>query len=364
MTNEEILAAFIRPEAFPGEAIALAEVRREEIAPFLVAEIEDWAREWKDVKGYYYLVDIAAHLLAEWRDSRGFKPLLALLASPNHEILGDSLAESVPDLLTRLYDGDSAALKALVRDTSADEIVRNSVFDAYTMLVKEGVIPREEAHAFLLQLFDTLPHATNYVWTGWAEAVSDLLFEDLVPHVERLFEEEAIDITWMDYEDFEGDLADARAGAVVPGLNPGTRRRDVSPIERMQRWRYVEPGEVDEADESGDDDADDDELAGYLADHEPIVNPQSPRRPQRSLPLREWEEIQEMLPGEGGRRFDVRGTDAFHSIGRSRQAANSMGGGPTVESTVGTSLAQSKSSARSSAARRACALALGYDPET
>jgi hypothetical protein len=244
MTNDEILAAFIRPEAFPDEAMALADERREEIAPLLIAEIEAWTEgRRQDVKGYYYLADAAFYLLAEWRDARGFKPMLALLASPHFEVLDETITEDGAWLLSRLYDGDAEALKSLVLDPAADEFVRNAVLEAHTILTQKGTIPREETHTFLLHMFDALPHTTNFVWVGWANAVSGLLFEDLASKVEQLCEEEAIDITWMDYEDFEGNLEEARRGEAR-----AWHERYASPIEAMRKWRYIEPGEDNEPD--------------------------------------------------------------------------------------------------------------------
>jgi uncharacterized protein len=268
MTNEEILAAFIRPEAFPEAAVRLAGERREEIAPLLVAEIEAWAEGRRtDVKDYYYLVDAAFHLLAEWRDRSGFKPMLALLASPHFEVLGDTVTESAAGLLARLYDGDAAALEALVLDPAADEFVRDAALEAHSILVARGAIAREDGRAFLLHVFEAVPHATHYIWCGWQRAVSDLLFEDLAPKVKQLFEEEAIDITWMDYEDFESDLAAARGGSAKPWPD-----RDESPLEAMRNWRYLEPGEADRTDDPGDRAAMDEALRAAFG-HGPAVNP-------------------------------------------------------------------------------------------
>ena len=234
MTNDEILQAFIRPVTFPAEAIALAGERRDEIAPLLIAEIEAWGQgRRQDIESAHYLADIACHLLAEWRDPRGFKPMLALLASPHHEILGDSITENVASLLARLFDGDLAALLALIRDQQADEYVRDAAFGAYVLLALEGQVPRAETLAFLRAFFDAEPHATNYVWNGWIDAVARLQFEDLVPLAKQLFDEDAIDIAWLEFEDFKADY-DQASHATEPTWQVAYR----SPIHHMQAWHY------------------------------------------------------------------------------------------------------------------------------
>lgn len=239
MTNDEILAAFIRPEAFPEEAVKLAGERREELVPLFIAEIEAWAEgRRKDVEGPYYLPDIAFHLLAEWRETRGFKPMLKLIASPQEEVLGDSMTEDGAWLLTLLYDGDRVALEAFLLDCTADEFTRNEGFEAYAALTRQGAIARDHAHAFLLQAFEALPHDSDYAWCGWAMAVSDLLFEDLVPKVKQLFAEEAIHSGIMEYKHFAGDLEAARRGEFQAAMP-----RHESPMAIMRDWNYVDPEE-------------------------------------------------------------------------------------------------------------------------
>ncbi len=266
MSNEEILAAFVRPDAFPEEAIGLADERRAEIAPLLVAEIEGSAAGLgADIEGLYYRTDIACHLLAEWRDTRGFKPLLSLLASPHREMLGDTITESVSSLLARLFDGDIAALQSLILDQSAGEYVRDAAFGAYVLLVQEGVVTRTDAHAFLLAFFASEPHRTSFAWNGWIDAVAQLLFEDLVPQVKELFEEEALDEIWLDYEDFEAMLQEARSS---PGEPSQLAYR--SPVEEMRRWRYAN------AEDDGELDLDDEEINDLILsrfDASPAVNP-------------------------------------------------------------------------------------------
>ena len=249
MTNEQILAALVRPEAFPAEAIALADARRDEIAPLLIAEIEAWTDGRRaDIRGNYFLADIACHLLAEWRDTRGFRPLLALLATPSHEVFGDSITEGMSSLLARLYDGDVAPLHSLVLNTAADQFVRDAALDAYVLLVQEGKIPLSEIHAFLLEVFARMPHTEDFAWNGWVGAVSSLVLDDLLPQVRQLFEEEAVSIGWMDYEDFEEDLEDARRA-------PPRHRQTAyeSPVEAMRYWRYAVAGDDVDLDEDIED---------------------------------------------------------------------------------------------------------------
>lgn len=267
MTNDEILAALVRPEVFPEDALLLAMERREEITPLLIEEIAAWAGgRHAPVVSNYYLADIACHLLAEWREERAFKPFLSLLTSKNVDILGDSLTENVSWLLPRLFDGDEMALRSNILNPEADEFARHAMIEGYVKIVKEGAISRDVAHGFLQEMLATVPHETNYVWSGFAHAVAELQFEDMVPEVKRLFEVEAIDITWLEYSDFEDDFAAVRSGSQT-----GWRRESSSPVESLATWRYME--QVRREDGAYEDTKEDEAFLRALDDLETVINP-------------------------------------------------------------------------------------------
>ena len=267
MSNDEIVAALVRPEVFPEEALLLAMERRAEIAPLLIEEIEAWGNgSHAPVESHYYLADIACHLLAEWRDTRGFKPLLSLLASEDVDILGDSLTENVPWLLPMLFDGDEMALRDHILNPEAGEFARNAMLEAYVTIVQEEAITRDAAHGFLEEMFATLPHDTNFVWSGFAHAVAELQFEDMVPQVKRLFDMEAIDITWLEYSDFEDDFASVRIGTRFPW-----RREMSSPVESLANWRYIE--QVRREDGAYEDRQEDESFLRALDELETVINP-------------------------------------------------------------------------------------------
>lgn len=132
--------SFSRP--FPSEAVALAERHREVVAPWLVQMLDEVARDPSQaLQDDYVLHDFAMVLLGHWRDTRAYRPLLALAQLPYEtveEILGDLLFETYNRAVASVYDGDLAPLIALVDDEAVHPWVRTALIDAWTLLVIEG----------------------------------------------------------------------------------------------------------------------------------------------------------------------------------------------------------------------------------
>lgn len=156
------------------------------------------------------------HVMAGNRDTRLFKPLLAIARQEDEERLARHLGDAVPSTLPRLaistFDGDADALEAAIADPKADEFVRWSLLGAYAHLVFEGRIPRERARAFLTRFERERPaRAGDAAWTGWEQAIALLGFADLKPLVEaaradaRLLEED--DPEWFDLALAEAEAA-------------------------------------------------------------------------------------------------------------------------------------------------------------
>ncbi|NJM28786.1 MAG: DUF1186 domain-containing protein [Rhizobiales bacterium] len=137
-------------------------------------------------------------------------------------------------LLARLYDGNRGLLEGLVLDPAADQFVRDAALDAYVRLAQDGVAPREVIRAFIERLFAELPRQENFIWIGVTNAVSALGFADLAPAVKQLFDDDLADIAFMEYGEFEDDLAAARRGEFPNRYDRG------SPLERMRGWIYGE----------------------------------------------------------------------------------------------------------------------------
>jgi yecA family protein len=148
----EAFEFFRRP--FPSEAVALAERHRELVAPWLVQVLEDVARDLDQaLQDDYVLHQFAMVLLGHWRDTRAYKPLLALARLPYEivdELLGDLLFETFNRAVASVCDGDLSPLVEIVEDDNANVWVRMAMIEAWVLRVVEGDAPAEPLEACLL----------------------------------------------------------------------------------------------------------------------------------------------------------------------------------------------------------------------
>ena len=131
----------------------------------------------------------ALHLLAEKAERAAFGPLCRLLldAEAADLVLGDAITTTLRGILISTYDGNLAALQAVIEAEEADDYVRESALLALAYLVRTGWVPEAEMRAYLLHLLAEMQsQAEHFVWIGWLLAVAHLGFSDLSEQAEGL----------------------------------------------------------------------------------------------------------------------------------------------------------------------------------
>jgi hypothetical protein len=153
------------------------------------------------------------HIIGGCRDSLAFKPLLRFLRRPPQEVeelLGAATTETLPNILTSVFDGDGAALFDAIVDVKIDDAVRDSFFRAATFLAWEGRIPRQFFVEFLERFYsERLAPDGDMAWFGWMNAIALLGLRDMRPMVLAAHETRTLADLFWEPEFFEGDLAAA-----------------------------------------------------------------------------------------------------------------------------------------------------------
>lgn len=143
-------------QPFPEAAIVFAEAHREEVTPHLVAAIARLADHPEEGTNPDYVLHLyAMHLLATWRETTAYAPLVRLGHHPEEvveQLLGDAVTESYGRCLASVCDGDLEPLKGLVEDPVAWHWARNAALDAIMVRVLEGDASRDELIAYLIPL--------------------------------------------------------------------------------------------------------------------------------------------------------------------------------------------------------------------
>jgi hypothetical protein len=201
----------------------MASKRQAELAAPFVDEIESYLAAPAAGRARPNAIFYVFHLLGEWREKSAYRPLARLLRCPPDEldaIFGAGIVESAHRVMAAVFDGDVRPIRDIILDPEADEFVRSRMCEALAMLAVSGRLARNDAARFLHECFSDLrPARDSYVWHGWQSAIAMLGAVELAPLVKHAFDSGSIDRQWLDFADFEQDLAHARAHPEKPWPN-------------------------------------------------------------------------------------------------------------------------------------------------
>jgi hypothetical protein len=248
MTIPEILQKFAHQDnKFPRAAMEAAIAQQEEITPHLLA-ILDYVAEHSDEvleKNDFSLL-YALYLLGQFREQRAY-PLVIKLASIDPKtvdaLLGDTITQGLPQILASVFDGDTAPLKALGKNQTAQTFVRTAVFHALTILVVQEVIAREEVIQYFAEMLDGKPEKDSDALLGLLSYSASLLYpEELFERIKRAFEENLVDELIIRLEEIEEDLALGKEARLQKTKDDPHHQFIESAIKEMEWWAwYKEP---------------------------------------------------------------------------------------------------------------------------
>jgi len=213
MTPEAIMRALQAPgpRPLPLAELEAAGEAREAMVPLFLAHIDRLTGAGLDAADDPAFIFVY-HLLAEWGETRAYRPLLRLLRGDPEfvdALMGDGITESGARVVVRLFDGDLGPILEAALDSEAEEYVRGQMLDALAMLAGENA-PLRPAVADFLRSFPAAvaPEMTpDIVWLAWADAIADLGLADMTPAVRRVYDDGLIDPMLGSIEEFEESLA-------------------------------------------------------------------------------------------------------------------------------------------------------------
>jgi uncharacterized protein len=204
MTHDDIRVALETAVGVPEEAMRAAMQEPTALAPAVIAAARSMAAGRLPLPHEANLLRFGLHALAAARDTSVCPAFLALLRRPGFEVvwlLGEDRVTAAAQLLLSLFDGDGAAVRAMVADASADDDVRAGVMMALARLAIEGRASREQVLA-LLDQFDreALAPVNSWAWFGWQEAILLLGATDLIERVRRGWEAGRLALSFRDVD--------------------------------------------------------------------------------------------------------------------------------------------------------------------
>jgi hypothetical protein len=246
MTPAEIMAALEANGPLPRDALEAAGQSRDAMVPVFLDYIGKLqTAKIDDLEGMDAFVFIF-FLLAEWRETRAYRPLANLLRHDPEfldALLGDSITEASARVMAGVFDGDLQPLFDVLLDDDADGFVRGEMFDTLVIVALENPDLRPGITQFLIDFFDLTGTVTGEeVWWAWAECIAALGLANMETAVRAVFDSGLITPDHSRFEDFTQRLqATVDAGRPVwfTGISSNTLITDT--IAELEPWYCFSP---------------------------------------------------------------------------------------------------------------------------
>jgi len=246
MTPTEIMAALEGNGPLPREALEAAAQSRDAMVPVFLdyigklqtAKIDDLER----MDAFVFIF----FLLAEWRETRAYRPLAKLLRRDPEfldALLGDTITEASARVMAGVFDGDLKPLFDILLDDDADGFVRGEMFDTLAIVALEDPALRPQITQFLTDFFDlTGTVAGEEVWWAWAECIAALGLANMDTAVRAVFESGLITPDHSRIEDFTERLqATVDAGRPEWFTRISSNRLITDTIAELEPWYCFTP---------------------------------------------------------------------------------------------------------------------------
>ncbi|MCU0782023.1 MAG: DUF1186 domain-containing protein [Akkermansiaceae bacterium] len=215
-TPAELLAKLDYPEhkpRFPRAALREIIERKDEMTPHLLAIVDECVADPRPFLDgpRRMLPTYAAFLLAQFQETRAYRPLLALLSLPGEapdELFGDSITGDISRVLASVFDGDEGPLRTLIENPAGDDYARGCAgLGTYLCLLHQERITIGEVEAYFRELLEhRLEREPSMVWNELALNSGLLGFSGLLPLIRQAYKEDLCDPGYIGLEEVEHDL--------------------------------------------------------------------------------------------------------------------------------------------------------------
>ena len=245
---------------FPYTAMAAAREVRDEITPHLVDVLTQLAADPAPaLDGNYMLHLYAICLLAEFRETRAYRPIVELAAQPDamaEDLFGDFVSSNLGRAIASVCDGDLAPIKSMAENSKVGVWVRGAAIDALQLRFPEGEADAQDVPAYLEQLGNREASALRAL----SEDERDTTFLSLIVYalcdvgptsalasVRAWYAESLVDETMVELDEVElaahKSIAELREGLV--GRERGYVRNAVT---EMDHWACFDPNQDEKED--------------------------------------------------------------------------------------------------------------------
>jgi hypothetical protein len=228
---------------FEREAVAAAVAHREAIIPELLRILEEIADPETaadlDSEGGYMAHIYAMFLLAQFRETRAYPLMLRIALLPSdllESLFGDCTTSSFDSVFASICGGDVEGIQSLIENESVDEWVRGGGLGALVTLVAAGIKSREEILDYFASLFHGgLKDRNDTVWSELVAYCADLYALELLPEIEKAYQDGLVDPGFVGLDHVKEDLAKGLDWAMAR-LAESPHRKMVDDTAKEMEW--------------------------------------------------------------------------------------------------------------------------------
>lgn len=195
---------------FPKDAVEQARQHKYEISKILLDDLKEITKKPDIIFENDNIYDFHFYLLAEFREKKAYPIIIEILNKLDEEdldyLLGDILTENMASILASTFNGDLILLYNIIENKEKDEFLRASVLDALAILYNKKIINKNNFIDYLNKLLGQYENNDDFIILEIIHIVSDLKIYELVPQIEKLFENQKIDERYESIEDFKESL--------------------------------------------------------------------------------------------------------------------------------------------------------------
>lgn len=189
---------------FPSEEFEVILGHKEEAKPYLYESLDYALQEASNLDDKYTLHLYALYFLAEFQDKESFKRILKLASLPTETLdylLGDVITEDLADIMYNTYDGNLELLKEASKNPENNEFACMAILNVMAQLYLDGTFDKEEWKNYLYQLLAE-DHLETEIYTVAAEIICKCHFEEMLPEIQSLFQNNLINRWFLeDYDE-------------------------------------------------------------------------------------------------------------------------------------------------------------------
>ncbi|MCP3776421.1 DUF1186 domain-containing protein [Paenibacillus sp. MZ04-78.2] len=227
---------------FPRNELQHIIEQKEEAIPYLLQIMNDLKDDYEKVLDRPTRIDFiyAYFLLAQFQVKELFPIMIDVLSKPSEiceNIFDDAITEGIGRILASVYNGEIDLLLGLIENTKANQYARGQALNALVVLVLNDHLSRDFVMDYFKQLMNGKLAETNYYIN--AEIVcccEDLYPEEVLPDIQRLYEDQVVESTIIRLDSIEKTLQKTKEDVLRKNYQKHNFQLITSAIEELQDW--------------------------------------------------------------------------------------------------------------------------------